>query len=213
MNAKMSRIGRIGLLMIPLVLPATAPAVAQTENLGLIAIEAQKHILSSPGSEAAGASHADVTVVEYFDYNCPFCRKLAPAFRRLLQTDQHAAVIYKDWPIFGGASVYAARAALAAQWQGRYLQAHEALITAPRLSENDQVDAALGSSGIDIGQLKKDLNTHGAAIDALLSRNDTEARALGLRGTPGILVGRQVVSGVGDLRDLQAAVAVARSQK
>jgi protein-disulfide isomerase len=213
MNAKMSRMGRIVLMLMPLALAATAPTVAQTVNQAPISIEVQKHILNSPGTAVAGSSHANVTVVEYFDYNCPFCRKLAPAFRGFLQTDQDAAVIYKDWPIFGGASVYAAKAALAAQWQGKYLQAHEALITAPRLSENDQVDAALDRSGIDIGQLKKDLDTHGAAIDALLTRNDSEARALGLRGTPGILVGRQVVSGVRDLRDLQAAVAGARSQK
>jgi len=82
-------------------------------------------------------------VVEYFDFNCPFCRKLAPSFRSLLKSDPKVAVVYKDWPIFGGVSVYAARCALAAQWQGQYGKAHEALIAAPRLSQNGQVDEAL----------------------------------------------------------------------
>jgi len=73
---------------------------------------------------------ADVTVVEYFDYNCPFCKALAPAFHAFIDKDHAAAVLYKEWPIFGGVSIYAAQSALAANFQGKYLQAHDALISA-----------------------------------------------------------------------------------
>jgi protein-disulfide isomerase len=72
------------------------------------------------------------------------------------------------------------------------------------------VDAALKGAGIDMAQLKKDLATHKAAIDGLLRRNDAEARELGLRGTPGVLVGRRIVPGISDLETLQSAVALSR---
>jgi protein-disulfide isomerase len=190
------------------VMSVAVAAFAQSPSL--ISLEAEKRIIDSPGVPLLGATSPDVVVVEYFDFNCPFCRKLAPSIRALLKTDPKVAVVYKDWPIFGGASVYAARCALAAQWQGKYEKAHDALISAPRLSQNDQVDETLMHAGIDIGRIHRDLQQHGAEIEALLTRNSNEARALGIRGTPGILVGRQTISNIGDLADLQAAVSNAR---
>jgi protein-disulfide isomerase len=190
------------------VMSVAVAAFAQSPSL--ISLEAEKRIIDSPGVPLLGATSPDVVVVEYFDFNCPFCRKLAPSIRALLKTDPKVAVVYKDWPIFGGASVYAARCALAAQWQGKYEKAHDALISAPRLSQNDQVDETLMHAGIDIGRIHRDLQQHGAEIEALLTRNSNEARALGIRGTPGILVARQTISNIGDLADLQAAVSNAR---
>jgi protein-disulfide isomerase len=187
------------------------PTVASAQSPPRITAEAQKQVLNEPGVPTFGAAHANVTVVEYFDYNCPFCKALAPAFHAFMGKDHAAAVLFKEWPIFGGVSIYAAQSALAANFQGKYLQAHDALINAPRLAENAQVDAALRRAGIDMAQLKKDLVAHRESIDGLLMRNDAEARALGLRGTPGILAGRQLVSGISDLAGLESAVAVSRS--
>jgi protein-disulfide isomerase len=201
---------RAASLLLAQALFLTLPTVVTAESPPLIPFEMQKHILANPGVPTFGAAHADVTVVEYFDYNCPFCKALAPAFHPFIDQDHAAAVLYKEWPIFGGVSIYAAQSALAANYQDKYLQAHDALMSAPRLAENQQVDAALRSARIDMAQLQKDLIAHKGAIDRLLKRNDTEARGLGLRGTPGILVGRQIVSGISDLAALQAAVAVAR---
>ncbi len=203
--------GLIWLLALPglaLCLPATVDA----QHSSFIAAEAVKRILSEPGVPLLGSAKADVTVVEYFDYNCPFCRALAPVFRPFTAQDHDAAVLYKEWPIFGGVSIYAAQAALAANYQGKYLQAHDALIGAPRLEKSSQVDAALQGAGIDMAKLKKDWVAHRASIGELLMRNDREARGLGLRGTPGILVGRRIVSGVADLHALQSAVAQARRE-
>jgi len=199
--------GPVALLGAAIVAVAVA-AFAQTPSL--ISRDAQRRIIDAPGVPVFGAASPDVVVVEYFDFNCPFCRKLAPSFRDLLSADHKVAVVYKDWPIFGGVSVYAARCALAAQWQGQYEKAHDALISAPRLAQNGQVDEALQRAGIDIGRIHRDLHHHGAEIEALLMRNANEARALGIRGTPGILVDRQTVSNVADLADLQAAVSKAR---
>ncbi len=186
------------------------PTVVTAQSPPFIPIETQKQILANPGAPRFGAVHADVTVVEYFDYNCPFCKALAPAFHPFLEKDHAAAVLYKEWPIFGGVSIYAAQSALAANYQDKYLLAHDALMSAPRLAENSQVDAALQAAGIDMARLQNDLIAHKAAINSLLKRNNAEARGLGLRGTPGMLVGRQIVSGISDLATLQSAVAVAR---
>jgi protein-disulfide isomerase len=195
----------IGAAIVAVAIPAFAHTPA------LISLEAQKRIIDAPGVPVFGATSPDVVVIEYFDFNCPFCRKLAPSFQALIKSDPKVAVVFKDWPIFGGVSVYAARCALAAQWQGRYGKAHDALIAAPRLSQNEQVDEALLQAGIDISRMHRDLQQHGAAIESLLTRNSNEARALGIHGTPGILVGRQTVSNVANLADLQAAISNARA--
>jgi protein-disulfide isomerase len=176
----------------------------------VIPIEQQVSILKDPGTAVLGSEHAEVTVVEYFDYNCPYCRKLAPSIHALVDGNHKVAVVFKEWPIFGGISVYAARCALASQWQGKYLEAHDALISAPRLSRETEVDETLQKAGINVLELKKTLATHGAQIDAILTRNNSEAHSLGLRGTPGLLVGRDVSTDIGDLAALQIAVAEAR---
>jgi protein-disulfide isomerase len=187
----------------------SAPAAA--EDLGTIPVSAQAAILRTPGTPAVGAKSADVTLVEYFDYNCPFCKKLNPALEGLLASDSHLALVYKDWPILSALSKYAAGLALAAQWQDKYAIAHDTLMNATHLSSEVQVEALLHGAGIDVVQLKKDRVAHGTDIDALLRRNDTEARSLGIRGTPGLLVGRHIINGVYDVPGLAAAVAIARS--
>ena len=107
-------------------------------------------------------------------------------------------------------SRYAARSVLAADWQGKYLVAHDTLMAAEHLASNGQVDALLRGAGLDVDKLKKDSESHSAEIQALLQRNDTEARALGIRGTPGLLVGRHIINGVYDIPGLQQAVAIAQ---
>jgi protein-disulfide isomerase len=160
-----------------------------------------------------GARHPDVTIVEYFDYNCPYCKKLVPALQALLAQDPKIAILYKDWPILGDVSVYAASSALAAGWQGKYLLAHDALINGPRLARNDQVDSILQSAGVNMDTLKKDRANHAKEIAALLERNDEEAHALTLGGTPGLVVGRQLVPGMVDVNGLKRLVANSRRGK
>ena len=185
-------------------------ANAVAEDLGPVSKSAAIAILRNPGTPPAGAKGPDVTLVEYFDYNCPFCKKLAPALEALLHADPKVAIVYKDWPILSEISRYAARMALAAGWQGKYLAAHDALMGAPRLAGSGQVDELLRAAEVDLQTLKQDFKAHSVAINVLLRRNETEARALGIRGTPGLLVGRHIINGVYDLAGLEQAVAVAR---
>jgi protein-disulfide isomerase len=188
------------------------PTNSLAQGIQLITAAGQKEMLTDPGTDVAGAPNADVTIVEYFDYNCPYCKKLVPALQSLLAEDHKVAIVYKDWPVLGEVSVYAARSALAARWQGKYLRAHDALMNGPRFSQNDQVDATLKSAGIDIDTLRKDQSRHAKGIDALLARNNEEAHALNLRGTPGIVVGRQLLPGFVDLIALRRLVADSRHE-
>ena len=111
-------------------------------------------ILASPGVPFAGAKDADVTVVEFLDFNCPFCKKTAPVLSAFMAADPKARILYRDWPIFGGVSVYAARAALAANYQGKYLQAHDVLISNPgRLASEPEVRDRLKAAGVDLVRL------------------------------------------------------------
>ena len=168
-------------------------------------------VLADPATPFAGKAGADVTVVEYLDFNCPYCRKAAVTLGQLLAGDAKVRILYKDFPIFGGVSTFAARAALAANWQGRYIAAHDILIDTPaRLASEAQVRERLAFAGVDLAQLDRDLAAHEGAIDAILARNAAEARALGFTGTPGLVVGAFVVPGLVPLENLRTLINVSR---
>jgi protein-disulfide isomerase len=163
---------------------------------------------------AAGAPHPDVVIVEYLDYNCPYCRKSAPELQKLLHADPRVQIIFKEWPIFGDASVYAARSALAANWQGKFLVAHDALIGSTRdLDQSADVDAVLRAAGLDLKRLDADRQRHAAWIDALLARSARETHGLGLQGTPVFVVGRQLIPSSVSFAQLQVLVARARADQ
>ncbi len=193
----------LAFVLAPVALRAAEPRKATAEAVAALA--------QNTTVPAAGAKDADVTIVEFFDYNCPFCKKTAPELQKFLHTDPKVRILYKEWPIFGDVSEYAARSALAAHWQGKFLVAHEALIRAPNdLDETSQVDAVLKGAGIDLTQLTRDRSTHAAEITAILARNSKEAAALGFRGTPGFVVGRQLVPLALTLQSLQQLTRSAR---
>jgi protein-disulfide isomerase len=186
---------------------------APSPDVAIITHDGLTQMLTNPGTDAVGARKPDVIVVEYFDYNCPYCKKIVPTLQALLAQDPKIAVLYKEWPILGDVSVYAASAALAARWQGKYLVAHDALISGPRLAQNDQVDGILQGAGVNMDTLRKDRTLHAKEIAALLARNDEEAHALTLEGTPGLVVGRQLLPGIADLSTLKQLVANSRRGK
>ncbi len=186
-------------------------AAVQSQELQEVSRAGEKVILAKPGLQMTGARNPDLTIVEYFDYNCPFCKRVVPTFKQLLAEDKKLAIVYKDWPVLGESSVYAARCALAAGWQDKYFIAHDALLSGPRLSRNDQIEAILQRAGVDLDKLKKDLAAHAGEIAALLARNDAEAHALDLDGTPGILVGRELMPGGADVDFFRKLIAEVRS--
>ena len=208
------RWGALFLSLLGSVLPLDVAVTQEvTQDLQIITLDGQKQMLAKPGTPPVGARNPDVTIVEYFDYNCPYCKQLVPAFQSLLAQDPKIAIVYKDWPILGPVSQFAAASALAAGWQGKYLVAHDALISGPRLAQNEQVDSILQSAGVNMDTLKKDRAGHAREIAALLARNDQEAHALTLDGTPGLVVGRQLVPGVADVSYFKKLIANSRQGK
>src|SRR6202166_3772174 len=185
----------IQLALVALLAFGPLSTTVQSQELREVSRAGETAILTKPGLQIAGARTPDLTIVEYFDYNCPYCKKVVPTFKQLLAEDKKLAIVYKDWPVLGESSVYAARCALAAGWQDKYFIAHDALLSGPRLRGNDQIEAILQGVGVDLDRLKKDLAAHAGEIAALLARNDAEAHALDLDGTPGILVGRYHMTG------------------
>ncbi len=202
----------LALLLALLLAPHCAPR-AQADEVQRITAAGEQAVLKDSAVKPIGAVHPDVVIVEYFDYNCPYCKRLGPTLQALLRRDSRVAILYKDWPILGPQSAYAARAALAANWQGKYRQAHDALLAAPHITAEDQVEqveTVLAKAGIDIPTLRRDLAAHAQDIAAILARNDREADQLELKGTPGILVGRLLAPGAPAGDELDRLIAAAR---
>jgi len=167
-------------------------------------------VLRDPGIPVAGNPNGDITIVEYFDYQCPYCRKIEPELQQVAQDDGKVRLVFKNWPILGGASVYAARIALAARYQDKYVQAHEALIALnSRLTEANAREL-LANARVDVDRATRDLDTHGQEIDATLARNNDQAKAFGFRGTPSFIVGKFRVPGILTMAQFEQAIADAR---
>ena len=157
--------------------------------------------------------NGDLTIVTFFDYNCPFCKKAEPALETVVKEDSHIRLVYKDWPILTKASIYGAQMALAAKHQGKYNEVHAALMAIPGLKiPEDQMLAAIRTSGVDMMKLEADLKAHADEISTLLQRNLAQADSLGLQGTPGYLVGRFKVTSALTYEGFKRAVFDARAQ-
>jgi protein-disulfide isomerase len=167
-------------------------------------------VLRDPEIPAAGNAKGDVTIVEYFDYQCPYCRKVDPELRQLVHDDGKIRLVQKDWPVLGDVSVIAARLALACKYQDKYIQAHEALIGVNSKLTEPRIRELLAGAGIDVDRATADLATNAKAIDAILARNNDQATAFGFNGTPSFIVGKFRVPGVLTVAQFQLAIADAR---
>ena len=194
-------------------LAALAFAVPMTPAVGQQQPDlSRKAVVDDPVAPKRAGTAYDVTVVEFFDYNCPYCRRMEPVLNALLRSDPKVRIVYRDWPIFGPASREASRAAVASQWQGRHAAFHGALLASPARLDSAGIRAAAVEAKVDWPRLQRDLKTRGAEIDALLARTNAIAEAIGFNGTPALIVGSQVVAGAVDLPALRRLVATARSK-
>jgi protein-disulfide isomerase len=169
------------------------------------AIAAQRDNMVSPDDPVAGNRTGSVTVVEFYDTRCPYCRQMEPTMLQLLQKDRSVRLVYKDLPILGPQSVLAAHALLAAQKQGGYDRLRTALMRMPPDYTKDQIMAAAGKLGLDDARLARDMDD--PAITARLDANLRLARALGIDGTPAVVVGDTLMPGAVELADLEKAIA------
>jgi protein-disulfide isomerase len=174
------------------------------------AIAAQHEALGGAGDPVAGNPAGDVTVVEFYDTRCPYCRGMLPTMAALLHADPNVRLVYKDLPILGPTSVLEARALLAAQRQGGYLKLQDMVMHSTAPSTPASLRAAAEHLGMDGARFERDMAD--PAIQARLDANIKLASDLHVEGTPALVVGKQMIPGAVELDELQEAVSAARKQ-
>jgi protein-disulfide isomerase len=170
-------------------------------------------VLRDPEIPAGGNPQGDINIVEWFDYNCPYCRRIAPELAQVVQDDGKVRLVFKDWPILGEVSKIAARMALASKYQDKFLQAHEAMISVNSKLTEPRIRELLAGAGIDMDRLSRDLSTNAKAIDTILARNNDQAVAFGFKGTPSFIVGKFRVPGALTMTEFEQVIADARKAK
>lgn len=182
----------------------------QTEAQAALTIH-RDELFNSPESPVGGNPQGDVTMVEFFDYNCPYCRQVAPSMVAAEEGDPRLRIVYKEFPILGPNSVFAARAALAARRQNLYPRFHKAMMQVSGTADEAQVIAVAEEIGLDVEQLRIDMQDPG--IDAEIERNLALARALRINGTPGFVIGDEILRGATDLQTMQRLIDQARKDQ
>jgi protein-disulfide isomerase len=163
----------------------------------------RRDIETPVGSAWAGNPKGDVTIVEYFDYNCGYCRAILPTVDQLIRDDPNVRVVYRDYPVLADSSATAARASLRAAEQGKFARFHQALYDAGPVTDAS-ISAAAKTAGVDLTRPSKG--------DAEIRRNLDTGMRLGVAGTPGWVIGDRVLSGALPLDQLKQAVAAARAR-
>jgi protein-disulfide isomerase len=166
-------------------------AKAKVQAMQGIAANKSK-LFNDPHSPTAGNANGNVILVEFFDYQCVHCKEMQPLIEKLTSTNPNIKVIYKEFPIFGASSNYAAQAALAAAKQGKYMEFHNALFKVNGPLNEAKVEEVAKSVGLNVEQLKKDMND--PDIKQQLSTNYDLAKALSLVGTPSFVISNKAMT-------------------
>jgi protein-disulfide isomerase len=170
----------------------------------------RREIFDDPETPFAGNPKGDVSLVEFFDYRCPYCKQVEPALEALLGEDRQLRFVYKEFPVLGPESVTASKAALAARKQGKYDALHRALMALKGQINETAVLKTAESVGVDVERLKRDMAA--PEIARALKANTELADALEIRGTPGFVIGNDIVPGAIDLASLKELIATARKK-
>ena len=149
---------------------------------------------NDPNAPVLGNPDGDITVVEFFDYNCPYCRRVKPEMEALLAADPNVRVVYREWPILGDGSVFAARAALASRNQGKYEEFHWAMMQLKERAEEASILRTAEDIGLDVAQLRRDMN--GPEIEEHIQTTMRRAQSLGFSGTPSFVIGDSLAPGL-----------------
>ena len=168
----------------------------------------QKKLLDDPLTPVGGNPDGDVTVVEFFDYRCTYCRRVVSSLRELLDEDDGLRVVFKDMPVLGPDLVRAARAALASRKQDGYVPFHFALMASDDLSPAG-IRATAKGVGLDPDRLEADMEA--PEVSAVLEANYALAHELGIEGTPAFVIGDQLIPGAIEKARFEHLIDEARS--
>lgn len=167
-------------------------------------------VLFDPDNPVLGNPEGDVTIVEFFDYQCPYCKMNHRDLTEVVAQDGNVRLVMKDWPIFGASSVRASQLTLGAVSIGAYEAANAALMaTKGRLSDAG-INEALQKAGLDVARLDAAYRANRATWDGLMTRNSFQAEQLGLQGTPAFIIGTTIFPGAMDRKALLEAIATSR---
>jgi protein-disulfide isomerase len=170
----------------------------------------RQEVFNDPDSPVGGNPKGDVSLVEFFDYRCPYCKQVEPSLDALIEKDRQLRFVYKEFPVLGPQSMTAAQAALAANRQGKYAAFHRAMMALKGQINDAAVFKVADSVGLDVERLKHDMAS--PEIDRMLKANLSLAEALEIRGTPGFVIGNEIVPGAISLEALKHLIAVARNK-
>jgi len=165
-------------------------------------------VFRTEGDPVVGNPKGDVTLVEFFDYNCSWCKRSVGEVISLTEQDKNLKIIMKEFPIFGENSEYAARAAIASERQGKYWEFHQALFKHEGQVTADVTDQLAETVGLDVAKLKADMQD--PKVTERLAANRQLGQSLLINGTPAFIIDDQVVPGFMELSGLQAAIAQVR---
>jgi protein-disulfide isomerase len=171
----------------------------------------KNEILDDPESPVLGNAKGDVTVVEFFDYRCPYCKNMLDMVMDTVKSDGKVRLVMKELPILGPDSVTAARAALAARSQKKYEEFHRALMKLKGPINEASVMKTAAEIGLNVEKLKKDMDDD--RIDTVLKNNIQLAHALNISGTPGFVIGDQITPGAMNQQALKQLIDQARKPK
>lgn len=173
-------------------------------------VRRRDELLHDPASPVGGNPKGDVTIVEFFDYRCPYCKQMEPGLEALLKEDTKLRIVYKEFPILGPDSLVASRAALAALKQGsdKYLRFHAAMMNAKGQINEAVVLKLAEDSGLDVAKIKTDMGA--PEIETLIKRNYDLADSLDIKGTPAFVIGDTLTPGAVDVATLRKLIAEAR---
>ncbi len=174
-----------------------------------VLVTQKDQIFRSPHDYVLGNKDGDITIVEYFDYNCGWCKRALNEVANLVNVDKRVRIVMKEFPIFGDHSTFAAKAAMAANKQGKYWDLHVAMMRAERVTTQNTLQIAK-SVGIDVEALKKEMEN--PIYDAAIAENTELATRLGMQGTPAFIVDTQVNFGYVPLVGLQQMLADIRKE-
>jgi protein-disulfide isomerase len=180
----------------------------EQERVKAAIVATQDELLRDPASPVSGNPAGDVTVIEFFDYRCGHCKRVSGTVSQLQKDDSRVRVMYKDFPILGDESVFAAKAALAARAQGKHNAFHDALYAAKAELNSVQVLKIAAQVGLNTKKLATDMKN--PELDATIERNRALANELGINGTPAFIVGKGLLPGAVDLDTIKQVIARAR---
>ncbi len=164
-----------------------------------------------PADAIEGNPFGDVTLVEFYDTRCPYCRRMLPVIADLIRAEPDVKVEMKDMPILGPVSQLESRALLAAQRQGGYFKLRDTLMASSTPATPDSLRETANHLGLDGGRLMRDMDD--PAIKARLDSNVALAQQIGIQGTPAMIIGSTMLAGAADLAELRRAIAAARQHR